>query len=374
MTQPILILSEADLKRAVTMPEALDAVADAFAQLSAGRAEVPPRPHVAIPEHDGLLLVMPAYLAGVEQAEGSGNREEREARAKDAKSSQEQVSEGAHGVRPLVSDVNPALGVKALTLFGRNPAERGIPAIAALVLLFDVTDGRPLALMDGGWLTALRTGAASGVATRLLAREDAHTLAVFGAGAQAPEQVAAVCATRPIERVWLVNRTRAHAEALAVRMRASGSPIPADVRVADSPSQALAEAGVVCTATSATEPLFADADLQPGAHVNAIGTFTPQMREVPGATVARARVFVDSRASAEAAAGDLLLARAEGLIGAHHVAAELGEVVLGRAPGRTARDQITLFKSVGNAAQDVAVAQLAYRRARELGLGIEVAL
>lgn len=355
----MLVLSVADLKRAVTMPEALDAVAGAFAQLSSGRATVPQRPHVVIPEHDGLLLVMPAYLAGGESSPPGPRALLSEGEA------EEPV--GTHGMRA-------ALGVKALTLFGRNPAERGIPAIAALVLLYDATDGRPLALMDGGWLTALRTGAASGVATRLLAREDARTLAVFGAGAQAPEQIAAVCAARPIARVWLVNRTRAHAEALAERLRVAGSPIPPDVRVADSATQALGEADVICTATATSEPLFADTDLRPGAHINAIGAYTPQMREVPGATVARARVFVDSRSAAGAEAGDLLLARAEGLIGPDHVAAELGEVVLGRVPGRTERDQITLFKSVGSAAQDVAVAHLTYERARALGLGVEVAL
>ena len=365
MAQPMLILSADDLKRAVKMAEAIDAVAHAFAQLSSGQAMVPQRPHLALPEHEGLLLVMPAYLAGGENSSPK------------ALSLQGQ-GEGyvrAFGGDPLSAPGEQvALGVKALTIFGRNPAEHGIPAIAALVLLFDATDGLPLALMDGGWLTALRTGAGSGVATRLLAREDARTLAVFGAGVQAPEQVAAVCATRPIDRIWLVNRTREHAEALAARLRAAGAPIPADVRVADSAAQALAEADVVCTATSATEPLFADADLRPGTHINAIGAYTPLMLEVQGETVARARVIVDTRVAAEAEAGDLLLARAEGLIGPDHIAAELGEVVLGRIPGRTERDQITLFKSVGNAAQDVAVAQLAYRKARELGLGTEVAL
>ncbi|HEX6797611.1 MAG TPA: hypothetical protein VF116_07850 [Ktedonobacterales bacterium] len=377
----MLVLSTADLQRAVTMPEALDAVADAFAQLSSGRAAVPQRPHVAVPEHDGLLLVMPAYLAGGSSPpsplslRGEGEAEATRVSPLHLSGEGEAESVGASGGRPLAtSGGHPALGVKALTLFERNPAERGIPAIAALVVLYDTTDGRPLALMDGGWLTALRTGAASGVATRLLAREDVRTLAVFGAGAQAPEQVAAVCAARPITCVWLVNRTRTHAEALAERLRAAGSPIPADVRVADTAAHALAEADVVCTATAASEPIFADADLRLGTHINAIGSYTPRMREVPGVTVARARVVVDARVAAEAEAGDLLLARAEGLIGPDHVAAELGEVVLGRAPGRTERDQITLFKSVGSAAQDVAVAQLAYERARALGIGIEVAL
>ncbi|MFI5271811.1 MAG: ornithine cyclodeaminase family protein [Ktedonobacterales bacterium] len=329
----MLILTTADLKRALTMPQAITVVADAFAQLSTGQATVPLRPQLPVPQHDGLLLAMPAHLAG-----------------------------------------SDALGLKALTLFSRNPAARGIPAIAALVLLFDATDGRPLALMDGGWLTALRTGAASGAATQILARPEARVLALFGAGAQAPEQVAAVCAVRPIAHIWLVNRTRAHAERLAEMLRLAGAPVPADVRIADSAAQALAEADVVCTATAATEPLFADTALRPGTHLNAVGAYRHDMRELPGAAVARARVFVDARAAAEAEAGDLLLARAEGLIGADHVAAELGEVLLGRVPGRSSASEITLFKSVGSAAQDIAIAHLAYQRARELGLGVEVAL
>src|SRR5262249_2356723 len=150
--------------------------------------------------------------------------------------------------------------------------------------------------------------------------------------------------------------------------------IPPDVQLASGAAEALAVADVVCCATSAPTPLFADSDLRPGAHINAIGAYLPTMREVPGATVARARVVVDSRASAWAEAGDLILARDEGLIAEAHIAGELGEVVLGQAPGRMDEGQITLFKSVGIAAQDVAVAQLAYSRARGLDLGIEAQL
>lgn len=329
----MLILSSDDLRRAAPMDRAMEAVAAAFAQLSAGEAAVPLRQHVPLGAHGELALVMPAHLAR------SG-----------------------------------AFGVKALTLYPENPARHGLPAIAALILLFEAATGQPLALVSGASLTALRTGAASGVATRLMARPDARTLALFGAGAQAFAQAWAVCVARPIDRIWLVNRTRERAERLARELRAFGPPIPSDVRVAASPSAALVEADIVCTATASPAPLFADADLRPGAHVNAIGAYRPDMREVPGATVARARVVVDARQAAWAEAGDLILARDEGLIAEAHVAAELGEVVLGRVPGRTAPGQITLFKSVGNAAQDVAVAHLAYTRARELGLGTDVAL
>jgi alanine dehydrogenase len=329
----MLILTREDVRRALPMAAAMDAVERAFAQLSAGRAEVPLRPHVAVPEADGLLLVMPAYLAE------SG-----------------------------------ALAVKALTLFPHNAERHALPAIAALVTLFDATNGVPLALLDGGYLTALRTGAASGVATRHLARQDARTLALFGAGAQALPQAWAACVARPIARILLVNRTRAHAERLATELRAFGDPIPADVRIAASAREALAEADVICTATASSVPLFADGDLRPGAHINAIGAYRPDTRELAGATVARARVVVDARAAAWAEAGELVLTRDEGLIGADHIVAELGEIALGHAAGRTDAEQITLFKSVGNAVQDAATAQAAYARARALGLGTAVEL
>lgn len=327
------ILSADGLHRAVPMNEAMDAVASAFAQLSNQQADVPLRPHVGVPPADGVFLVMPAYLAG------SG-----------------------------------ALGVKLLTLFPQNPERHRLPSINALVMLFDDSNGLPLALMDGGWLTALRTGAASGVATRLLARPDARTLALFGAGAQALPQAWAVCVARPIERIWLVNRTPAHAERLAEQLRTFGAPIPADVHVASSAQEALREADVICCATASPAPIFEDANLRPGAHINGIGSYRPTMQEVPAATVARARVFVDQRRAAWAEAGDLVVPHEQGLIAESHIAGELGDLVAGHVAGRTDDAQITFFKSVGNAVQDVAVAQLAVQRAQALGLGTEVKL
>ncbi len=329
----MLILTADELRQAVPMSEAMEAVASAFVQLSNQQADVPLRPHVAVPPAEGVFLVMPAYLSG------SG-----------------------------------ALGVKLLTLFPQNPERHRLPSINALVMLFDAENGLPLALMDGGWLTAQRTGAASGVAARLLARRDARTLALFGAGAQALPQAWAVCVARPIERIWLVNRTRAHAEQLAERLRAFGPPLPADVRVTASAAEALREADVICCATASPTPLFEDADLRPGAHINGIGSYLPTMQEIPAATVARARVFVDQRRAAWAEAGDLVIPREQGLIDERHIAGELGELVAGSVAGRLDDAQITFFKSVGNAAQDVAAAQLAVQRARALGLGTELPL
>jgi ornithine cyclodeaminase/alanine dehydrogenase-like protein (mu-crystallin family) len=326
------ILSADDVRRAVPMAAAIDAVEAAFVSLSSGQAEAPLRAHLASPEHEGLSLFMPARIAGP----------------------------GA-----------PALGLKVVSIFPRNMG-RGEPTISALVNIFDPQTGRPLAVLDGTYLTALRTGAASGVATRHMARPEARVLALFGAGAQALPQALAVCAVRPIERIWLVNRSRERAQLLAARMRGAGLTL--DLRIAPSVEQALAEADIVCTATAAPTPLFADAALRPGTHINGVGAYQPTMAEVPAATVARARVVVDQLAAAWAEAGDLIQAREAGLISAEHVLGELGAVAAGRLVGRTSPEEITFFKSVGNAVQDVAVASLALARAAELGLGVELAL
>ncbi len=327
------VLSADDVRQAVPMQSAIAAVEAAFASLAAGTASVPLRTPIEIPAREAVCLFMPALLGG-----------------------------GAA----------PALGLKVVSVFPQNMRSRAEPTISALVCLFDPETGRPLAVMDGTYLTALRTGAASGVATRLLARPDAHRLAIFGAGAQALPQILAVCAVRPIDTVWIVNRTRDRAALLAARLRTEG--YRGDVLIAPSVGQALADADIICTATSAETPLFADAELRPGTHINAVGAYKPTMAEVPAATVARARLFVDQRAAAWAEAGDLVQARAAGLIDEGHVAGEIGAVAAGDLPGRTGADQITLFKSVGNAVQDLAVGALALARARELGLGVEVNL
>lgn len=326
------IISRDQISQLVPMHHAIDAVAQAFAQLAAGEAVVPQRQRVAVPPVDGLALLMPAYL-----------------------------------------QASDALGVKLLTVFPQNAAS-DLPTIQALVVLFDTATGTPLALMDGTYLTALRTGAASGVATQAMARDDAHTLALFGAGATALHQVLAICTVRSITRVLLVNRSADRAVQLAETLRGFGTPVPPDVRVAPSVAIALREADIVCLATAASAPLFDDADVRPGTHINGIGSYMPTMQELPGATVARARVVVDQRQTAWAEAGDLIIPRNAGMISESHVVAELGEIVRGSVCGRTSDSEITFFKSVGNAVQDVAVARLAYTLAQKAGVGTEIVL
>jgi ornithine cyclodeaminase/alanine dehydrogenase-like protein (mu-crystallin family) len=326
------ILSGEDVRAAVPVAAAVAAVADAFAQLASGRAEVPLRISLDQMAHDSHTFFMPALLTG-----GSGSQS--------------------------------ALGMKVVSVFPHNAARHGLPTIHALVALFDPSTGQALAVLDGRLLTALRTGASSGAASQALAREDSHTLAIFGAGGQAPFQVLAVCAVRPIDCVIIVNRSRERAEQLAERLKAEG--IQADLQIAASARAALAAADIVCCATSAKTPIFDDSDLRPGTHINGIGSFTPQMAEVPVATIARARVFVDQQLAAWAESGDLIEARKAGVLDETQTT-ELGAVIAGMADGRQNPDQITFFKSVGNAIQDVAVGQLAIDGAERLGLGVEV--
>ncbi|NPA07332.1 MAG: ornithine cyclodeaminase family protein [Chloroflexi bacterium] len=325
------ILGREDVRAALPMRDAIDAMKRAYAAYSSGQAQVPLRTRVDVPAHQGLALFMPAYVAGEEEA----------------------------------------LALKAVTVYNQNPA-RGLPLIHAGVLVLEPQTGQVRGLLEGGTLTAIRTGAASGAATDVLARPDSRVLAVFGAGTQARSQIEAVCTVRPIERVWIYDVNRGRAEALARDIAGQG-PVPRDVRVAESPQQAVAEADVICTATTSSTPVFRDQDLKPGVHINGIGAYTPEMAEVPPETVQRALVVVDAYESAWAEAGDLIQPLQQGLITKDHVYAELGEIILGRKPGRTSPEQITFFKSVGLAVQDAVAAAVALRRAAELGLGQRVA-
>jgi ornithine cyclodeaminase len=327
----MLILNAADVGRALPMPEAIESMKRAFAALSDGRAEVPLRSRLPVAPHDALSIIMPAFV-GDEDGE--------------------------------------SLAVKVVSLFPDNPA-RGIGYIQAAVLVLEPDTGRALGLLEGSTLTAIRTGAAGGAAVDLLSRPDARVLAIFGAGVQGRAQVEAACTVRKIETVWIVDPDRARAEALGKELAGSG-PIPLDVRVAASPSEAVAHADVICTATTSAKPVFSDSDLKTGVHISAIGSYTPEMQEIPGETASRARLFVDSRSAALAETGDLIQPIRAGLFSEDHITAELGELVLGKGDGRQSPDEITLFKSVGVAVQDAVAASLALRNARGLGLGQEV--
>jgi ornithine cyclodeaminase len=239
------------------------------------------------------------------------------------------------------------------------------------VLVLDPQTGAAVALLEGSSLTAIRTGAASGAAVDLLSRPDSSIVAIFGAGVQGRTQLEAACSVRKIETAWIYDADSSRAGAMATEMSGVGA-IPEDLRVASNPQQAVAEADVICTATTSLTPVFSDSDLKAGTHISAVGSYTPEMQEIPPATVKRARIIVDSRSAALAETGDLIQPIRLGLITAQDIHAELGEVVLGRRPGRQASGEITFFKSVGIAVQDAVAAQLAVANARRMGLGQEV--
>jgi ornithine cyclodeaminase/alanine dehydrogenase-like protein (mu-crystallin family) len=325
----VRVLSADDVRKALPMAEAVEAMKEAFADLSAGRAKAPLRAHIEVPEQQGSTLFMPSYIAG-----------------------------------------EKILGVKVVSIYDRNP-DRGLPRTQAVMMVLDAADGSPRAILEAGALTAIRTGAASGAATDLLARPDAETAAVFGAGVQGRTQLEAVCAVRSIRKARIFDALRENAENFAREMSAA---LDCDVEPAGTPAQAVEGADVICTATNAREPVFADGDLAEGAHINAVGSYQPEVREIPGETVARARVVVDHRESALAETGDLIIPIGQGLISEDHIHAELGEIVLGERTGRTSPVEVTLFKSVGTAVQDLTAAARILARAEQADLGAEVRL
>jgi ornithine cyclodeaminase len=250
-------------------------------------------------------------------------------------------------VMPAFGDAG--VGVKLVALTPANP-ERGLPFIQASYVLFDAETQAPQAVLDGTALTALRTAAVSGLATRYLARAEASRLVLFGAGVQARSHLEAMCAVRPVTDLVVVSRSPDAAEALVGEGRGRG------LDAASGTSGAVGEADVVCTCTTAEEPLFDGSRLAPGAHVNAVGSYRPETRELDTETVLRARVVVETRDVALAEAGDLLIPIAEGAIEAGHVAADLAETVRGAQVRRSPQD-VTLFKSVGMAFEDLVVAR-----------------
>jgi ornithine cyclodeaminase/alanine dehydrogenase-like protein (mu-crystallin family) len=325
-----LLLSETDLKRVLDMRELIPAMRDALAHFSRGDVIQPVRPTLKIEPAGGYYSTMPAYL-----------RDEQ----------------------------GGALGMKSVTFFPGN-AGGARPTHLATVLLLDPASGALVALLDGRLITEMRTGAVTAVSVDLLARREAGRLAILGSGFQARSHLAAIALVRRLTSVTVWSRNPAHAARFA---QETAGTVGCTIRTAPSVREAMRGAEIVVAVTAASEPITDAAWLEPGMHLCAVGSSVPDMRELDAATVARSRVFVDSRASAEAEAGDLIMAVREGRIGAGHIVAELGEVAAG-APGRRSDEEITLFKSLGLAVEDVVTARLAVARAKSIGAGTEVTL
>jgi ornithine cyclodeaminase len=321
----ILILALSEVEQLLPMRECITVMAEALSSLARGEMHQPLRMVIHPPEASGVIAMMPAYRSGADSV----------------------------------------FGLKAICVFPGN-AENGKDAHQGGVLLFSGDTGEPLAMMNASAITAIRTAAVSAVATRALARADACELAIIGAGVQARSHLAAISCVRQIRRARIASRRFDHAQRLASDVQ---EHFDFPVNAVESVQSAVADADVIVTATTSLEPVLRREWISPGSHINAVGTFSPKAREIDTATMVAASLFVDRRESALNEAGDYLIAAAEGVIGPDHIRAELGEVLIGTAPGRTTADEITVFKSLGLAVEDLAAAAYLYQKAKQQHAG-----
>jgi ornithine cyclodeaminase len=314
----VRVIDEHDVRRLLPMTECIDLMAEALAALGRGEVHNPLRFVIRPEAEPSLMGLMPAHRKGAA----------------------------------------PLWSLKALTIVPGN-SSRGLDSHQGFVALFDGDTGEPRAILNAGGITAVRTAAVSGVATRLLARDDVQTLAILGTGTQGRSHLDAMQAVRDFERV--------------VAWSASGRSLDGAESVA-TVEEAVRDADVVCTVTALAEPIVRREWLKDGVHINAVGSSIPTTRELDTATMAAASLFVDRRESTVNEAGDFLFPQREGAIGPEHIRGELGEILLGTAPGRTSPDELTVFKSLGLAVEDLAAAEYVLRRAEEEGAGTVVSL
>jgi alanine dehydrogenase len=324
-----LLLTRNDVINVLQMADCMVVVEKAFAELAAGTAVLPLR--LSITPTDGLALYMPAYLKQM-----------------------------------------GALACKVVTVYKNNPKKFNLPTTIGKVLLQNPETGEVVCIMDGGYLTAVRTGAASGVATKYLARpEKGQVAGIFGAGAQARMQLWAVAVAREIHQAYVYDIVDKAAEGFITEMSEN---LLIDVIRAKTPGEIIENCDIICTASSSATPIFDGASVRPGTHINGIGSHTPGARELDTAIIKRSLVVADSYEACLNEAGDIMIPIKEGAIDRSHLVADLGEVVLGPKKPRTNSDQITLFKSNGLAIQDAATAKLIYDRALKAGVGKMVEL
>ena len=321
----ILILTHTEVETLLPMAECIDVMAEALSALTRGEMDQPLRTVIRPDAAHGLMALMPAFRFGA----------------------------------------NATFGLKAICVFPDNPA-RGKDAHQGSVMLFDGETGELRALMNASAITAVRTAAVSAVATRLLAREDSSELAIIGAGVQARSHLEAMSCVREIKRARIVSKTFSNAERFAAEMQPRFS-FP--VEAIEDGETAVRGADLVVTATTAHEPVLNRRWIAPGTHINAVGTYSPVAREIDTETIVDARLFVDRRESALNEAGDYLIPSRAGLIGPEHIVAEIGELLTGVKHGRQSPDEITLFKSLGLAVEDLAAADYLYRKAKRSNSG-----
>jgi len=328
MNRNLLYLSRESVRKILTVEDAIPAVRKAFIQLSAGKVHVPTRMHLDIPEFEGVELIKPVY-----------------------------------------SPLTKMIAIKVISLF-KNNALKKLPYSHALMMLLDAETGVPLVIMDGDYLTAIRTGAASGLATDILSRKGACIVSIIGAGPQAAAQAKAMLTVRDITKICIYDPSKEKARKLGNNL---SSRFSLEIIVASTVGS-LHESDIICTATTSSVPVFSDKQISSGVHINGIGSFKPENREIPAETVKRSRLFVDQREACLKEAGDILIPLKQGIIDEHHILAEIGELAAGSKEGRISDSDITIFKSVGNAVQDLAMAELVYGKAVKNKIGQFLAL
>lgn len=322
----MLLLARSDLESILTMKDVMEAVEEGFRQYAIGTVKMPLRPVINIEKYNGMIIYMPAYIGGMD-----------------------------------------ALAVKVVSVYPNNPTKYDLSTILGTVLLNDPKTGALLSLMDGAFITAMRTGAVSGVATKYLARKDAKVAGIFGSGVQARTQITAVNEARKLEKVKAYDIIPENCKRFCNELSAK---LGIEVVPTDSPEKVVKGSDIIITATTSKKPVFKGEWLQNGTHINGIGSHHgPGVRELDETTVKRAKVVVDSREACLKEAGDLIDPISKGVISADYIYAELGEIVLGKKEARRSDDEITLFKSVGLALQDAATAIKAYEMAKKLNVG-----
>ena len=323
-----LLLSKNDVMNVLEMNDVIEKLGDAFRDLSEDNALMPQRTPITVPQHTGLALFMPAYLKGM-----------------------------------------GALGIKTVTVYKDNPKKFKMPTILGTILILDEKTGEPLAVMDGGYLTGVRTGAVAGLATKYLSRHDASTHVLFGSGGMAVAQAFAIDAVRNIERLIIYSLDSNEVKEAFVN--SLKGQISSEIIIADDPEEAVKMADIVTLITSAKDPIVDGAWFQPGTHINGMGSHAPGMRELDVETISRSKVVCALVEACQSEAGDFIIPVNAGEWNWNKVHGSLGDIVTGKIRNRESNEEITLFKSVGLAIQDISIAFSAYEKAKERNIGTD---
>ena len=324
----VLILSRLDVQKVLNIRDSINVVEEAFKELALGNIWMPPRQSTNIEEYEGWVGIMPGYIRGMN-----------------------------------------AMGTKIVTEFRRNSTQYNLPTIMATIIVNDPKTGTPIAIMDGSTITAMRTGAAGGVAAKHLAREDSHIVGIFGAGVQSRTQLSALCEIRPILKARVYDVMGKQVNDYVKEM---SKKMGIDIKICDNPEDVVSGSDVIITASTSNNPVFKAEWLEEGTHINAVGAHSPNTREIDTETVRSSKFVVDSLETANKEAGEFIIPLSENAITKNHIYGEIGEIIAGIKPGRVSKSERTIFKTCGLSIQDVSTARLVYTKAKEAGIGREV--